>query len=183
MSTIVPNPIDFPDLYSKCKISGRLCPGTCKPTGWKKVYKWENKEPKGGSGGTQTYNGESINEGEIEFKLVTAADTVEWDRFVREVLIKSPDAKKPAALTIELAQINRLRISQVVVEEIGQEEVQDDGSTIVKVKFGEYKQEKKGVGGTADKSKDKSPPTFVEAPVADKYDKQISELEKEAKKP
>lgn len=147
----IATPLDFPELYDTIIIAGMVAPGKATVSGVKRSWKIDKKEGKGSDGGTVTIQGKEIPEFEVTFTLWEQEHFEQWEQL--QSILENASGAKSSALSISHPALERLRIVNVIVKEIGQLTPSKEGDVIstVKVGFVEYHPAKKA-GGTPKKA-------------------------------
>jgi hypothetical protein len=102
---------------------------------------WEIRKGYGLSGATVVFTGADLAKFDIEIALWDAEHWIQWDLFAKAILAKPPTALAPVALGIQhpLLNLEPLKITSIVVEEVTQFEEDDSGLWICKIKCIEYR--------------------------------------------
>lgn len=129
------NPFNNPELYEKIVISGLPSPGTCTLTGWKRSVDWDVKQGGGIDGASTTRKGKAPASGTVSLYLVDfpglPSQLEQWRRF-SALLQEAQDKGK--ALDVYHPDLADLKVTDVVVTEIGQ--LEHDGKGGQHVSFG-----------------------------------------------
>ena len=136
----VRDPITDPGSWDYALIAGVATPGLIPQGGlvFPRTHKWDVKVGKGTDGATQTYVGKPPAEGKLTIQLWTAEHFAAWDAFSALLLTYDATKQTPTPATIYHPSLVPLRISAVVVKEIGNVQHVGHGLYEVKVELLEY---------------------------------------------
>ncbi len=192
------NPIAHPEKWDVVELAGGvISPGYCRWSGWKRHNQWDKKRGKGTRGSTQTLVQQPEAEGEFTFylwddgSLGTGHDHfAEWDAFA-PLLEYDPTKTKPTAIAIYHPALDAIKISSVVIEDVGAIEPASDppdGMYKVTVKMTEFfPVPPQQAVGTPTTSKDNPPqpnaPGTQPQSTQDVYQQQIQQLLIKAQQP
>lgn len=175
------SPADAPEYYYRAKIGGVYTPGVIPPkgiTGWSLKTDYDVKKGKGADDATMTNTGTDPPKGKIKYQIwrngtgdsgeddaSVPNDHDDDDNFVTMLLAASAANK---ALDIVHPIVNQLKVSSVVVTEIGQKTDEGLGLWSREIEFQKWVPEPKAAGGTpaAAQNKDDADPD-ADKPSAD----------------
>lgn len=158
------NPLDNPQDF--VFIDGKKTPGIAEVVGGNSPRKWDERQGYGLSGATLVFTGNQLSEFEIKLKLVTPQDWEDWLIF-KSTVDRTPNGKRPLALTVVHPWLQDLGIISAVVLDVSQPSQEDDGIWIVSIKMKQFRKVKLQLA-----KPDAAAPTQPEDPV----DKQIVAL-------
>lgn len=175
-------------------LAGQRSPGRATIKGAAATKKWDVREGYGRSGGSTTYVGDAIARFSVEIYLWEDSQWSDWDVFakvldtpVRKPTVLTAGAKAAPSVSESLAMdishpiLNRapLHITSVVVEEVSQFEVDENGGYTSTIKMIQFRAPKAALS-RSDKSTPgvkKGPPTArdaIEAEIAKAKAKALS---------
>jgi hypothetical protein len=125
-------------------LDGVKSPGRATISGAGKPREWDIRKGYGYSGATVTFTGEGLSKFEVLIELWLPKHFAEWNRFSKHVLSKSPRrgvSGKSPSLKIEhpVLEMDPLKITDVVIEDVSQFEQDDEGMWSCKIKFIQYR--------------------------------------------
>lgn len=132
-------PVAMPSAWDVLKLAGQVCPGLLPQGGLRapRKYEWDKKVGKGTEGGTTTFTGRPPAEGSFKLQMWTDAQIAAWYAMVK-VLSYDPIKRQPAAVSIYHPSLWPLKLTQIVIEEIGNIEHVGHGLYEVECKFSEF---------------------------------------------
>jgi hypothetical protein len=134
------------DAWSKLVVAGMVSPGVVSLTGHERAIGWDEKSPKGTTGGTSSRTGEPLGKFVATFYLVDEVDVTgrsdfdEWDDFQR-LLESSICFEEPVALEVYHPDLARNFFSAVVLRKMGAMQPDGKGGATIAVELGEHRPE------------------------------------------
>jgi hypothetical protein len=121
-------------------LNGLKSPGRARITGASDPRKWDKRQGYGFSGAFLVYVGDELPSFSVMIDLVKPADFIAWATFA-PLLEKPKKGVRPTkALSIQhpLLRLAPLNITEAVVEDVSQFEVDDDGVYTCEIKFAKW---------------------------------------------
>lgn len=130
-------PNTHPDIYRSIITNGTESPGVVKITGLSRGPNVETTRAKGSTGATTTVHGDKISSFTATYTLADLDEVTEWETYIK--ILESSFKPTPKAISCYHPELVRQRVTEVIVEDIGQLQFDDTGLCTVAVKFTEYK--------------------------------------------
>lgn len=153
-------------------LAGQATPGIAELQGWGSPRNFDERRGYGLSGATLRFRGVGLASGKLVLRLYTPEDWDAWDAF-RPLVARPPAGERPSALDIVHPFTIELGVTSVVVTELKQPVIDDNGVTTIEIALKEYRRPQLAlspVEGSTDQPMDE-----VEQRI-DRNDRRIREL-------
>lgn len=122
-------------------LGGEQSPGKAEVVGAGSPRGWDKREGYGFSGGFLVYKGDNLASFKVRISIWTPDQFAQWARFARLTLVKPPIGTKAKALEIQhpLLNLDPIKITSVVVEDVSQWDQDDDGLWTCEISFIQFR--------------------------------------------